>query len=69
VSAVVRQEPERAVLFYAADDDAAGGPVAGLIRAAGFDPVRVGTGETGALGLHLLEDRQFAPATQITGIR
>jgi predicted dinucleotide-binding enzyme len=30
------------VLFYAADDDAAGDLVAGLIRAAGFDPVRVG---------------------------
>jgi hypothetical protein len=30
------------VLFYAADDDAAGDLVAGLIQAAGFDPVRVG---------------------------
>jgi hypothetical protein len=42
LSAAARQEPERAVLFYAADDDAAGDLVAGLIRAAGFDPVRVG---------------------------
>jgi 8-hydroxy-5-deazaflavin:NADPH oxidoreductase len=40
--AATRQEPERAVLFYAADDDAAGDLVAELIRAAGFDPVRVG---------------------------
>jgi len=30
------------VLFYAADDDAAGDLAAGLIKAAGFDPVRVG---------------------------
>ena len=36
------QEPERAVLFYATDDDAAGDLVADLIRSAGFDPVRVG---------------------------
>jgi predicted dinucleotide-binding enzyme len=42
LAAATRQEPERAVLFYAADDDAAGDLVAGLIRAAGFDPVRVG---------------------------
>jgi 8-hydroxy-5-deazaflavin:NADPH oxidoreductase len=42
LSAAARQEPERAVLFYAADDDAAGDLVAGLIHAAGFDPVRVG---------------------------
>jgi 8-hydroxy-5-deazaflavin:NADPH oxidoreductase len=42
LSAAARQEPDRAVLFYAADDDAAGDLVAELIRAAGFDPVRVG---------------------------
>ena len=42
LSAAARQEPERAVLFYAADDDTAGDLVAGLIQAAGFDPVRVG---------------------------
>jgi 8-hydroxy-5-deazaflavin:NADPH oxidoreductase len=42
LSTAARQEPERAVLFYAADDDAAGDLVAGLIRAAGFDPVRLG---------------------------
>ena len=42
LSAAARQEPDRAVLFYAADDDTAGDLVAGLIQAAGFDPVRVG---------------------------
>jgi 8-hydroxy-5-deazaflavin:NADPH oxidoreductase len=42
LAAASRREPDRVVLFYAADDDAAGDLVAGLIRAAGFDPVRVG---------------------------
>jgi predicted dinucleotide-binding enzyme len=42
LSAAAWQEPERAVLFYAADDEAAGDLVADLIRSAGFDPVRVG---------------------------
>ena len=42
LAGAARQEPDRAVLFYAADDDAAGDLAAGLIRAAGFDPVRVG---------------------------
>jgi 8-hydroxy-5-deazaflavin:NADPH oxidoreductase len=42
LSAVARREPERAVLFYAADDDAAGEQVADLIRTAGYEPVRVG---------------------------
>jgi len=42
LATATRQEPDRAVLFYAADDDAAGDLVAGLIQAAGFDPVRVG---------------------------
>jgi 8-hydroxy-5-deazaflavin:NADPH oxidoreductase len=42
LAAASRREPDRAVLFYAADDDAAGDLVAGLIRAAGFDPVLVG---------------------------
>jgi 8-hydroxy-5-deazaflavin:NADPH oxidoreductase len=36
------REPERAVQFYAADDAAAGDLVADLIRADGFEPVRVG---------------------------
>ncbi len=42
LSAAARQEPERAVQFYAADDDAAGDLVADLIRASGYEPVRVG---------------------------
>ena len=42
LAAVARREPDRAALFYAADDQAAGDLVAGLIRAAGFDPVRAG---------------------------
>ena len=42
LAAATRREPDRAVLFYAADDKAAGDMVAGLIRAAGFDPVRAG---------------------------
>ena len=42
LAAAARQEPDRAVLFYATDDDAAGDLVAGLIQAAGFDPVPVG---------------------------
>jgi 8-hydroxy-5-deazaflavin:NADPH oxidoreductase len=42
LAAVARREPERAVLFYAADDQAAGDLVAELIRTAGYEPVRVG---------------------------
>jgi len=42
LSAAARREPERAVQFYAADDAAAGDLVAELIRAGGFEPVRVG---------------------------
>ena len=42
LSAAAWQEPERAVQFYAADDDAAGNLVAELIRADGYEPVRVG---------------------------
>jgi predicted dinucleotide-binding enzyme len=42
LAAAARREPERAVLFYAADDAAAGDLVAGLIRAGGYEPVRVG---------------------------
>ena len=36
------RSPERAVLFYAADDDRAGEEVGRLIRAAGCEPVKVG---------------------------
>ena len=42
LSAAARQEPERAVLFYATDDEAAGNLVAELIRTGGFAPVLVG---------------------------
>jgi predicted dinucleotide-binding enzyme len=42
LSAVAWQEPERAVLFYAAADAAAGALVADLIRVSGYEPVRVG---------------------------
>ena len=42
LSAVARQQPELAVLFYAADDNAAGDLVAELIRTAGYEPVLVG---------------------------
>jgi len=36
------RSPERAVLFYATDDDAASEQVARLIRTAGFEPMKVG---------------------------
>jgi hypothetical protein len=42
LSAAARREPERAVQFYATDDTAAGDLVADLIRAGGYEPVRVG---------------------------
>jgi 8-hydroxy-5-deazaflavin:NADPH oxidoreductase len=42
LSAAARREPERAVLFYAAADDAAGDLVADLIRTGGYEPVLVG---------------------------
>jgi predicted dinucleotide-binding enzyme len=42
LSAAAWREPERAVQFYAADDEAAGDLVADLIRADGYEPVRVG---------------------------
>jgi len=42
LAAAARREPDRAVLFYAADDAAAGDLAADLIRTAGYEPVRVG---------------------------
>jgi 8-hydroxy-5-deazaflavin:NADPH oxidoreductase len=42
LAAAARREPERAVLFYAADDAAAGDLVAELISVGGYEPVRVG---------------------------
>jgi 8-hydroxy-5-deazaflavin:NADPH oxidoreductase len=41
-AAAARREPDRAVLFYAADDEAAGDLAADLIRTAGYEPVRIG---------------------------
>ena len=37
-----KRSPERAVLFYATDDDRAGEEVERLIRTAGFEPARIG---------------------------
>ena len=42
LSAAARREPERAVQFYATDDNDAGDLVADLIRVGGYEPVRVG---------------------------
>ena len=42
LASAARREPERAVLFYAADDAAAGDLVADLIRISGYEPVRAG---------------------------
>ena len=42
LAAAAWREPERGVQFYAADDDAAGDLVVELIRAGGYEPVRVG---------------------------
>jgi len=42
LAAAARREPDRAVLFYAADDEAAGDLAADLIRTAGYEPVRIG---------------------------
>src|ERR1700722_13146844 len=39
---VSNRSPERAVLFYASDDDRAGEEVERLIRTAGFEPAKVG---------------------------
>jgi 8-hydroxy-5-deazaflavin:NADPH oxidoreductase len=36
------REPRRVALFYATDDDIAAGAIERLIRAAGFDPLKVG---------------------------
>jgi 8-hydroxy-5-deazaflavin:NADPH oxidoreductase len=42
LSSAARREPERAVQFYAADNDGAGDLIADLIRVGGYEPVRVG---------------------------
>jgi predicted dinucleotide-binding enzyme len=43
LAASPNREPQRAVLFYTTDDEAAGAKVEQLIDRAGFDPVRAGT--------------------------
>jgi predicted dinucleotide-binding enzyme len=42
LAAGANREPRRAVLFYATDDAAAATTIEGLIRAAGFDPLKAG---------------------------
>jgi predicted dinucleotide-binding enzyme len=42
LSSAARRGPERAVQFYAADNDRAGDLIADLIRVGGYEPVRVG---------------------------
>ena len=42
LASAANREPRRAVLFYAADDAAAGAAIERLISAAGFDPLKVG---------------------------
>ena len=42
LQSAANRTPSRAVLFYATDDDRAGAAAQRLIRAAGFDPVKVG---------------------------
>jgi predicted dinucleotide-binding enzyme len=42
LAGAARREPDRAVQFYAADDGTAGDVIADLIRAGGYEPVRVG---------------------------
>jgi predicted dinucleotide-binding enzyme len=42
LGSAVNREPQRAVLFYATDDDIAAATAERLIRVSGFDPVKVG---------------------------
>jgi predicted dinucleotide-binding enzyme len=42
LASAANREPERAVLFYATDDDAAATTIERLIRAAGFEPLKAG---------------------------
>jgi hypothetical protein len=42
LAAGAHREPERAVLFYATDDDTAATTIERLVRAAGFDPLKAG---------------------------
>src|SRR5258707_9208759 len=42
LASAANREPQRAVLFYATDDDTAATTIEQLIRAAGFDPLQAG---------------------------
>ena len=42
LASAANREPQRAVLFYATDDDAAATTIERLIQAAGFDPLKAG---------------------------
>ena len=42
LAAGAHREPQRAVLFYATDDDTAAATIEHLVRAAGFDPLKAG---------------------------
>jgi 8-hydroxy-5-deazaflavin:NADPH oxidoreductase len=42
LASAANREPQRAVLFYATDDDAAATTIERLIRAAGFEPLKAG---------------------------
>jgi 8-hydroxy-5-deazaflavin:NADPH oxidoreductase len=42
LASAANRDPRRAVLFYATDDDPAAAAIERLIRAAGFDPLKVG---------------------------
>ncbi|HEY2296695.1 MAG TPA: NAD(P)-binding domain-containing protein [Jatrophihabitans sp.] len=55
LASAARREPERAAGFYAADDAAAGDLVAGLVAAAGFEPVKVG-GLDKSIRIEVFED-------------
>jgi len=52
LASAANREPQRAVLFYATDDDTAARTVERLIRAAGFDPLKAGgLADAGRLGV------------------
>jgi predicted dinucleotide-binding enzyme len=42
LASAANREPQRAVLFYATDDDTAATTIERLIRAAGFEPLKAG---------------------------
>jgi 8-hydroxy-5-deazaflavin:NADPH oxidoreductase len=64
LESAANRSPEPAVLFYAADDERAGQEVGRLIRAAGFEPARLGgIGQSGRLEVGGdLHDRIVGPA-------